>query len=233
LKRSFEFGREGDIMPQDDTKSRLLESAGEEFAEKGFEGATIRGIIERARANIAAVNYHFGDKERLYVQAVIEAHRCGVVDTSADDGLLDGQSAGEQLRVFVRNFLSRVLAVGDPDSWHRKLMLREMIRPTQASAALVRDVIRPTFDRLLDILRRACPDADERRLTAAAFSVIGQCLHYKMGRPIAERLIGAEAFAAMDLDYLADHIATFSLAALGLGPPIGCEDWAAQREDAR
>ena len=63
---------------QDTTKARLLEAAGEEFAEKGFEGATIRSIIERARANIAAVNYHFGDKERLYIQAVIEAHRCGV-----------------------------------------------------------------------------------------------------------------------------------------------------------
>ena len=65
-------------MSQDDTKTRLLEAAGEEFAEKGFEGATIRSIIERAKANIAAVNYHFGDKERLYIQAVIEAHRCGI-----------------------------------------------------------------------------------------------------------------------------------------------------------
>ena len=70
-------------MAHDDTKTRLLEAAGEEFAEKGFEGATIRAIIEKAKANIAAVNYHFGDKERLYVQAVIEAHRCGM-DTAEE-----------------------------------------------------------------------------------------------------------------------------------------------------
>lgn len=219
-------------MGQDDTKSRLLESAGEEFAEKGFEGATIRGIIERARANIAAVNYHFGDKERLYVQAVIEAHRCGI-EGDGDDGDLCAVPASAQLRLYVRNFLVRVLAVGDPDSWHHKLMLREMIRPSAASETLVREVIRPKFERLLNILREACPGADDRRLTATAFSVIGQCLHYKMGRPIAERLIGAEAFAALDLDYLADHIAMFSLAALGLGAPLGSEDWVVQPEDAR
>ncbi len=57
---------------QDTTKDRLLEAAGEEFAEKGFEMARVRTICERAGANIAAVNYHFGDKEQLYVQAVLE-----------------------------------------------------------------------------------------------------------------------------------------------------------------
>ena len=60
------------------TKTRLLEAAGEEFAEKGFEVARVRSICERAGANLAAVNYHFGDKEQLYVQAVLEAHRCGM-----------------------------------------------------------------------------------------------------------------------------------------------------------
>ena len=62
---------------QDPTKVRLLEAAGEEFAAKGYDAARIRTICERAEANLAAVNYHFGDKEQLYVQAVLDAHRCG------------------------------------------------------------------------------------------------------------------------------------------------------------
>ena len=118
-----------------------------------------------------------------------------------------------------------MLAVGSEDSWHNRLMLREMLRPSHASETLVREVIRPKFERLMAILRLACPGLDERRLTASAFSIIGQCLHYKMARPIAERLIGNENLAAMDLDYLAEHIAGFSLAALGLGPTIGCSGW--------
>ena len=59
------------------TKARLLEAAGEEFAAKGFDAATVRSISQRAQANLAAVNYHFGDKTQLYVATVLEAHRCG------------------------------------------------------------------------------------------------------------------------------------------------------------
>ncbi len=58
----------------DSTKARILEAAGGVFAAKGFESATIREICQLAGANLAAVNYHFGDKQRLYVEAVKHAH---------------------------------------------------------------------------------------------------------------------------------------------------------------
>ena len=68
---------------QDPTRIRLVEAAGEEFAGKGFDAARIRTICERAGANVAAVNYHFGDKERLYVETVLHAHQCGI-DTAPE-----------------------------------------------------------------------------------------------------------------------------------------------------
>jgi TetR/AcrR family transcriptional regulator, regulator of cefoperazone and chloramphenicol sensitivity len=203
---------------QDPTKVRLLEAAGEEFAEKGFDSARIRAICERAQANVAAVNYHFGDKEQLYVQAVLEAHRCGYESEGADEG--EPGEPAEQLRGFIRHFLSRVLALHDPDDWRHRLMIREMFHPSPASDVLIREAIRPRFERLVRILRQFCPVAEERKLQALAFSVIGQCLHYKMARPITERLVGAEAMEALDLDYLTEHITTFCLAALGHVPPL-------------
>jgi AcrR family transcriptional regulator len=47
------------------TREALLEAAAQVFAELGFRAATVREICQRARANIASVNYHFGDKENL------------------------------------------------------------------------------------------------------------------------------------------------------------------------
>jgi len=197
---------------QDPTKVRLLEAAGEEFACKGYDLARIRTICDRADANIAAVNYHFGDKEQLYVQAVLDAHRCGV---AADEELLASQGTPrEQLRCFIHNFLSHVVAINQPEDWRHRLMLREMLHPTSASDVLIRERIRPRFERLQQILRLFCPEADERKLNALSFSVIGQCLHYRMARPVVERLIGQEAYETLDLDYLTDHITSFCLAGL-------------------
>lgn len=207
-------------MTQDPTKARLLEAAGEEFAEKGFAGATIRSISRRAGANIAAINYHFGDKERLYEAAVLEAHRCGMGEPE-ESAVLDGLPPRELIRRFVRRFLDSVMRDAE-GSWPRALMLREIIQPTSASDVVVRDAIRPRFDRLIAAIRELCPGADDRRLHASAFSVVGQCLHYKVARPFSTRLVGQEAYDRLDLDYLTDHITAFCLAGLG-AEPAPCE----------
>jgi TetR/AcrR family transcriptional regulator, regulator of cefoperazone and chloramphenicol sensitivity len=205
----------------DATKTRLLEAAGEEFAEKGFESARIRDICRRAKANVGGVNYYFRDKQQLYLEAVLEAHRCGM-SREAEQSISEGVPS-ERLRAFIHHFLVNVLAMNQQNTWHSMLMLREMLRPTEACETLVRETIRPKFERLQAILREICPGADERRLNALGFSVIGQCLHYRMARAVSERLIGAEAYHALDLDYLTDHIAGFTLAALGLAAPINGE----------
>jgi hypothetical protein len=129
-------------------------------------------------------------------------------------------SPADQLRRFIRAFIGQVLNDPEPGGWQRHLLLRELLQPTGAAEVLVRRVMRPTFERLVRVLRQICPGADERRLMALALSVIGQCVHYKMARPIHERLLGTEVLESLDADYLADHIASFTLAALGLTPPL-------------
>ncbi len=196
---------------QDPTRVRLIQAAGEEFAEKGFAAARVREICERAGANVAAVNYHFGDKEQLYVETVVHVHGCGNEEEPPC-----GEDAGPEtrLRAFIGHFLARVLAIQDPQDWRHRLMLRELILPTAASDVLVRTVIRPKFNRLMEILRELRPEAEERRLHALAFSIVGQCMYYRMGRPVAERVIGSEGFESLDLEFLTEHISSFSLAAI-------------------
>ena len=49
-----------------ETKQRLLDAAEVLFAEKGFDGVSIRELAAAADVNVAAVNYHFQGKQNLY-----------------------------------------------------------------------------------------------------------------------------------------------------------------------
>jgi AcrR family transcriptional regulator len=202
-------------LSHDPTKARLIEAAGEEFAARGFEGATIRSISRAAGTNIAAVNYHFGDKERLYEAAVMEAHECSKAKVDAET--LDLPPEG-RLRAFVHQMLTNVLERGRQGTWHDALMLRELIQPSPACDTVVRESIRPRFEFLVATLRELFPTADDRKVRALAFSTVGQCLHYKVARPISIRLVGEEAYEALDVDYLTDHITSVILATADPSP---------------
>ena len=45
------------------THDAIMEAAGKIFAEEGYPKATVRDICKHAGANIAAINYHFGNKK--------------------------------------------------------------------------------------------------------------------------------------------------------------------------
>jgi AcrR family transcriptional regulator len=203
----------------DETKRRLLEAAGREFATHGFDGATVRAIVREAGANVAAVHYHFGAKEELYTQALLEAHRC-TVRMEPESADVEEAVPEAALRAQVGHLLRSVLDEQATD-WHRALMLRELIRPTSASEALVREIIRPRFERLSATLRRIRPDLHGRALHAMVFSVVGQCLFYKICRDMVPHLTGGGGFGPADAAFLTDHITAVVLAALHDGVPAG------------
>ncbi len=202
----------------DTTKERLIEAAGREFAEKGFEAARIRTICERAGANLAAVNYHFGDKEQLYRTVLVEAYRRRSTTVTPELGDLP---PAEKLRGFIRFFFEQVVVGVDEEGWQTPLILREITHPTAALDSVIDGWIRPRFGLLASIIREIRPDADERRVAALCFGVVGQCLIYRLTKKVAGRLIGPENLERLDFEYLSDHVATFTLAAFGLDRATG------------
>jgi AcrR family transcriptional regulator len=197
----------------DDTKLRLLETAGMVFAEKGFRAATVREICQRAGANLAAVNYHFGDKERLYIESVKRAHFCRGQNVPPPSWP-DDTAPEDKLRDVIRAILQRMLTAPDTP-WHGQLMMRELQQPTAACAELVRDYMRPHFELIRSILKQLLPEStSDDKLRLIAFGVVGQCLHFRLGRAIIGMLTPPEEFRRYQADYLAEHVASWTLAAV-------------------
>jgi TetR/AcrR family transcriptional regulator, regulator of cefoperazone and chloramphenicol sensitivity len=197
----------------DTTRSRIIEAAGQVFADRGFEAATVRDICHAAGANIAAVNYYFGDKQRLYIQAVLAAHRSRM-EQAVLPNWFEGTPPETKLTDFIATFIRRV-RTGPKDAWQNRLMMREMMRPDAACAEVVRESIRPQFEVLLQILRSMLPAAtSDGDLHLTAFSVVGQCLFYHFADPVVQHLVDGAEYADYSIDKLARHIARFSLAAI-------------------
>jgi AcrR family transcriptional regulator len=55
------------------TKTKILDAADVLFADKGFNGTSLREITSQANVNLAAVNYHFGSKKEL-IKAVMSRY---------------------------------------------------------------------------------------------------------------------------------------------------------------
>jgi len=199
----------------DETRRLLLEAAGEVFAETGFRDATVREICRRAGANVAAINYHFGDKNTLYLEVLRYAHGKALDKYPPLLGLPEGAPAEKKLRAFIHSLLLRIFDKG-PNSWHGKLMSREMIEPTGALDSLVEERIRPMSAQLWKIISEIldCPLNDER-VRLCGFSVVSQCVFFHHCRPVVARLFPKQLPQdAASIEQLAEHITAFSLAAM-------------------
>jgi AcrR family transcriptional regulator len=205
-------------MTPDDPRARLLEAAGQIFAEKGLKGGTVREIIQRAGVNLAAVNYYFRDKETLYVEAV-KAAACGPSEALLRLSWPPGTPPEKKLEDFIRAQVHYALSRARP--WHRRLMMLELANPTPACAELVAQQIRPRAELLVGILRELLPDVPQDRRNLIAHSIVSQIVFHRLAQPIVSMLVGAEEYRTYDADKLAEHIIAFSFAALGLRPPLG------------
>lgn len=203
--------------PSADPRQRLLLAAEEIFSEKGFASATIREITDRAGANVAAINYYFGDKERLYIEAVKFAHACSAKDLPFPIPP-EGTPPVEKLKVFIREIATRMTQPTRPSSL--RLMMREMAQPTAAAREIVREFIQPMAFGLRAIVRELLPGIPDARGLMVGFSVIGQVLFYRQNRQVAELIFGKEAVDELSTELIAGHVTRFTLAALGHGEPI-------------
>jgi len=196
-----------------DTRQRLLDTAARCFGQHGFENVTVRDLCDDAKANVAAVNYHFGNKQGLYravIDRAVEAMRA--LDREAREAGIGG-SPEEQLRVYIRVFLQRLAVIGR-NSWIHQIIGREFIEPTAELDVLIEQGLRPRFEYLGGIVGALidAPAGDPRVLQC--ISSIQSQFVMLVPSPAFNRVYQKFGRTPPSVDEIAEHIAVFSLAGI-------------------
>jgi len=222
------------VHPPADPAARLLAAAGPVFAQKGFDRAPVREIARVAGVNVAAVSYYYGDKMGLYRAVVASIRDQRQREFPAP---VVGQAPPDKtLRRIIRTLLSRMLSA-DEQGWEAMLLMREMQQPTAVLGELIREYFQPIYDALCQTIEELIdpitnpvdskvagsdpqgPSQDwqnEALVAQLALGVVGQCLYYRIGRPVYEQLIPVEMRTQhYTPESLCQHITASTLAACG------------------
>jgi TetR/AcrR family transcriptional regulator, regulator of cefoperazone and chloramphenicol sensitivity len=196
----------------DDTRDRLLHAAAEIFAEKGFAATTVREICLRAPANLALINYYFGDKLELYKEVLQKA----ILDEGPGRKMQPIEAnPEEELRQMILAMLERSLDQSKRSSLRYRMMMQEFAHPSRATDLIVDLTLKPVYDRLREIVARILhlpPGHTKARL--AAHSIIGQVVHFAHSGPVMPILWPQMKMTAAQRKLIATHIADLTLSYL-------------------
>jgi AcrR family transcriptional regulator len=198
------------VEPHDrETRDRLLDAAARLFGERGFDSVTVRDICHEARANVAAVNYHFGGKAGIYEEVLRTAIRAMQATTEEMQEAGRGQPPTDQLRACIHIFLTRVASAGS--NWIHQLMLREVANPTEAFDLVMKEALQPRMAYVRTVIAAIIRcDVDDPRVGLCLMSVQSQLFFLLNNRASAP--LRAPRLTPGDADALARHIACFSIA---------------------
>jgi AcrR family transcriptional regulator len=212
--------KNGDNHKHKLTRDRLLDEAEGLFAQRGYHAVSVREITKAAESNLAAVNYHFGNKQNLYLEVFRSRWlpRASRIQQSFRQSLKNNGNPTPHMVVqsFARAFLEGPMSA-DERTRHLKLISGELVQPTEAFELVVEQVFRPLFGKLLEDLQKVMPDTiDEKQMVLNVFSILSMVLYFNFARPLITRFVGGGEGNELETR-LVDHIVQFSLNGVGTG----------------
>lgn len=211
----------------DDSRARILASAGKLFAARGFSGVSMRELARAAKVNLGAINYHFGGKTKLYHETIVQLiEDVGPVfgpmicqlkeDVAQADG--DRDALSRCTVSFMKEMFSAVLGKRSM-RWQMAFLLREFHQPSREFPMLLEERINPMHDAvgaLLSAVLKLDPGSQEVRLRSQAF--IGQIMSFGACRTVVCARLGWNDYTKDSIDTIATTIIPATLASLGLPP---------------
>ena len=203
--------------PDRDTQARLLKSACEVFAEKGYREATLAEICERANANIAAANYYFRDKATLYAEAWRRSFQRSLEVYPADGNVPPDAPPEERLRGRIQSILQRI---ADPQSFEFDILYKELVNQTGLLTDVMQESIEPIRRGLFVLMRELLGEnASDLQVQLCQMSIRSQCFDLIIRERRRKRFpegkkYSVPTFPDVDVAVLVDHILRFSLAGI-------------------
>ncbi|MBL8483481.1 MAG: TetR family transcriptional regulator [Rhodocyclaceae bacterium] len=214
-----------------DTPERILDAAEALFAERGVEATSMRAITQRAGANVAAVNYHFGSKEGL-LQAVLRrrldslnARRIAQLD-AAEAGA--GGAARVKPHLVVQAFFAPAIALAADRTGGGQAFMRLLARSSGNPAQFLREFLAAensaVMERFSAAFARAMPDVPPQEVLWRFHFMLGAFSYAIMGVDNLRLLTGVDVDGEDAWARLPDRLMAFLLGGLraplpGLAPP--------------
>jgi len=195
------------------TRNRLLTAASRIFAEKGFQESTIAEICEQAETNIASVNYHFRDKETLYLESWRFAFNRELNLYPPNGGVMTDVSAEQRL---ARRIKSMICRVADDNSYSFMIIHKEMAQPTRLLSDIMEKEINPQRLQMIGLLKECLGQAaSDEQIQYCHASIMGQCFHLLRLKHIQSvRPNLSHPSELSDINAFAEHVVQFSLAGI-------------------
>jgi AcrR family transcriptional regulator len=197
------------------SRQRLLEAAGQVFAEKSFDRATGKEICERAGTNTAAVNYYFGGIEGLYAAVVWEAHSRFITFEAASAAIAGQKDAKGRLEAIL-SLIVRTLTGPVASSWELRVLGREVVAPSEVLEDLKEKEFLPKTRILKAIVSElmGLPE-DHPAVARGCISVMAPCFMLLLfDRKMVTRAFPSLGLAPPDAEALVRHLVHYAVAGL-------------------
>ncbi|MEM6332645.1 MAG: CerR family C-terminal domain-containing protein [Planctomycetota bacterium] len=202
-----------------DAKQQLITTAMRLFANYGRDGVSLRAIASEAGVTHGSIRYHFGTKDKLYVEAM---KRIGSADDmigqwlESDETETSGHDEGERLlRDLVHRFVLDQARLGEDKAGSAAMLQAEFGQGKGPDPAFYKAVIKPGHDHVKGIIKIIRPDIhDDKTLEILAFNLIFQCVMIRIGQPIIKKRLGSRRLSKADVAQIAESITEMTLGGL-------------------
>ncbi|MFV0383284.1 CerR family C-terminal domain-containing protein [Paracoccus sp. (in: a-proteobacteria)] len=176
----------------DDTPRQLIAAALHLFGHQGYAATTTRAIAARAGANIGLIAYHFGGKPQLRLACADEVvRRMSLVTAALEVVSVD---TPDQAMALMDQIVGTVIdfMVADPASEDiAAFVLRELTEQGEVFDRLYHQVFESRHSALCRLWAMATgQDAESDEVKLSVFSMIGQVMYFRIGRPLIRYRMG-------------------------------------------